>query len=359
MRDYLSRIGYSVCPLSAPPFPYPCPSPYLTHAPQPTDLDRLNILHVAGTKGKGSTCAFAASILSQYQLRHGVPRKVGLFTSPHLIAVRERIRVDSAPISEALFARYFFDVWDRLESTSVSDELAELGKGDPLRATPQKPIYARYLTLLSYHVFLSEGVDVAVYETGIGGEYDATNVVPHPVATGITTLGIDHVFVLGKTVAEIAWHKAGIMKPGSPAYTVEQTPEEAMGVLRDRAAEKGVDLKVVGVDPRLDGVNVRPDATFQKRNASMGIVLAEEALKKVDPGFKRGEKLSREFVDGIEKVVWRGRCEVVVEGRMRWHVDGAHTVDSLRLAGRWFAEECRGRYVSFPFLPGEIRGGCL
>lgn len=261
--------------------------------------------------------------------------------------MRERIRVDSAPISEPLFARYFFEVWDRLESVPVSAELAELGARDPLRATPQKPIYARYLTLLSYHVFLSEGVDVAVYETGIGGEYDATNVVPRPVATGITTLGIDHVFVLGKTVAEIAWHKAGIMKAGSPAYTVEQTPEEAMRVLRDRAAEKGVELKVVGVDPRLEGVKVRPDATFQKRNASMGIVLAEEALKRLDPGFKKGEKLSREFVDGIEKVVWRGRCEVLDQGKVRWHVDGAHTVDSLRLAGRWFAEECRGRYVFF------------
>lgn len=227
----------------------------------------------------------------------------------------------------------------------MSAELAELGRqDDELRATPQKPIYARFLTLMSYHVYLSEGVDVAVYETGIGGEYDATNVVERPVATGITTLGIDHVFVLGGTVGEIAWHKAGIMKVGSPAYTVEQVPE-AMEVLRRRAREKGVELRVVGVDERLEGVRVRPDAVFQKRNASLGIVLAEEALRRVDPGFVRGERLSREFVDGIEKVVWRGRCEVLEEGRVRWHVDGAHTVDSLRLAGRWFASECKSRYV--------------
>ncbi|OIW23976.1 FolC bifunctional protein [Coniochaeta ligniaria NRRL 30616] len=320
MRDYLSRIGYS-----------------------PTDLDRLNILHVAGTKGKGSTCAFASSILSRYQASHSVPRKIGLFTSPHLIAVRERIRINSAPISEALFARYFFEVWDRLSSTPVSRELVELSRGDELRATPQKPIYARYLTLMSYHVFLSEGVDVAVYETGIGGEFDATNVVERPVATGITTLGIDHVFVLGKTVGEIAWHKAGIMKRGSAAYTVEQVPE-AMEVLQRRAKEKGVELKVVRVDGRLEGVRVRPDAEFQKRNASLGVVLAEEALGRLDPGFVRGgERLSREFVQGVEEVVWRGRCEVLEEGRTRWHVDGAHTVDSLRLAGRWFADECKGR----------------
>ncbi|KAB5578637.1 tetrahydrofolylpolyglutamate synthase [Coniochaeta sp. 2T2.1] len=323
MRDYLRRIGYSAS----------------------SDLDRLNVVHVAGTKGKGSTCAFAASILSQYRYSQGVPRfKVGLFTSPHLIAVRERIRINDRPISAGMFARYFFEVWDRLEATPVSAELAELGEKDRLRATPEKPIYARYLTLMSYHVFLSEGVDVAVYETGIGGEYDATNVVERPVATGITTLGIDHVFVLGKTVGEIAWHKGGIMKRGSRNMTVEQVPE-AMRVLEERAREKGVELEVVGVDERLEGqgVRVRPDAVFQKRNASMGIRLAEEALGRLDKGFRKGERLSREFVDGIEKVVWRGRCEVLEEGRVRWHVDGAHTVDSLRVAGKWYAGECKGR----------------
>ena len=82
MRVYLRRIGYSL-----------------------SDLDRLNILHVAGTKGKGSTCAFTASILVHYQRAHAIPRKVGLFTSPHLIAVRERIRIDGAPGGEELFAR--------------------------------------------------------------------------------------------------------------------------------------------------------------------------------------------------------------------------------------------------------------
>jgi folylpolyglutamate synthase len=294
---------------------------------------------VAGTKGKGSTCAFTASILSQYQITHGLPRKIGLFTSPHLIAVRERIRINSQPLSESLFAKYFFEVWDRLEATTPEyDE-----RDDPLRQTPPKPIYARYLTLMSYHVYLSEGVDVAVYETGIGGEFDATNVVTRPVASGISTLGIDHVFVLGKTVEEIAWHKAGIMKAGSRAFSVQQVPE-AEEVLRRRAGEKGVELAFVGIDRRLEGVKVRPAADFQKRNATLGIVLAEEALRRIDPGFVvEEEKLPREFVDGIEKVVWRGRCEVKVEEGVTWYVDGAHTVDSLKVAGKWFAGEAKGK----------------
>ncbi|KAI1204798.1 FolC bifunctional protein [Annulohypoxylon truncatum] len=319
MRAYLQRIGYA-----------------------PSDLDRLNVLHVAGTKGKGSTCAFAASILSQYQKSHGVPRKIGLFTSPHLIAVRERIKINGASVSEDIFARYFFEVWDKLGEAEANEgpKVLDQKLGIPM---PPRPVYSRYLTLMSYHLFLQEGIDVAVYETGIGGEFDATNIVEHPVASGISTLAIDHVFALGDTVEKIAWHKAGIMKKGSAAFTIEQVPEAAQ-VLQDRAKEKGMTLKVLEVDPRLKGVNVRPDALFQKKNASLGIALAETALRKLDPSFTLDPStLSKEFVDGIEQVVWRGRCEVKVEDRIIWHVDGAHTVDSLKMATRWFASECANR----------------
>ncbi|KAI0895727.1 FolC bifunctional protein [Annulohypoxylon nitens] len=319
MQTYLQRIGYTT-----------------------SDLDRLNVLHVAGTKGKGSTCAFAASILAQYQKSHGVPRKIGLFTSPHLIAVRERIKINGASVSEDIFARYFFEVWDKLEKAEASEgpKILDQQTGIPM---PPKPVYSRYLTLMSYHLFLQESIDVAVYETGIGGEFDATNIVPHPLASGISTLGIDHVFALGNTIDKIAWHKAGIMKKGSAAFTIEQVPEAAQ-VLQDRAKEKGMSLKVLEIDPRLKGVNVRPDAVFQKKNASLGIALAETALRKLDPTFTLDlSALSKEFVDGIEQVVWRGRCEVYAEGPVIWHVDGAHTVDSLRMATRWFAGECAKR----------------
>ncbi|KAF9869962.1 folylpolyglutamate synthase [Colletotrichum karsti] len=313
MRAYLARIGYTT-----------------------SDLDALNVIHVAGTKGKGSTCAFTDSILSHHAALSPSlqPAKIGLLISPHLIAVRERIRINGAPLSEALFARYFFEVWDRLGASTEMEDVVALGT---------RPIYSRYLTLVSYHAFVQEGVDCAILETGIGGEYDATNLVGRPVATGITTLGIDHVFALGDTVGKIAWHKAGIMKVGSPAFTVEQVPE-ARAVLEERAREKGVTLEVVGVDARLEGVRIRPDAVFQRRNASLAIRLAESVLRKLDPGFVVDEeKLPPAFVRGLEEVVWRGRCEVKDEGRIVWFVDGAHTTDSLRMAGRWFAGETRGR----------------
>ncbi|CAM1504511.1 Fc.00g021020.m01.CDS01 [Cosmosporella sp. VM-42] len=311
MRAYLRRIGYT-----------------------PKDLDRLNIVHVAGTKGKGSTCAFVDSILSQYQKTHSIPSKTGLFISPHLIAVRERIRINSVPISEDLFAKYFFEVWDRLgESNEAADEVV-LGT---------RPIYARYLTLMSWHVFIQEGVDVAVYETGIGGEYDATNVVERPVAAGISTLGIDHVFALGDTVEKIAWHKGGIMKTGSPAFTCEQYPGAAE-ILKRRAEMKNVNLEVLDIDPRLSTVKIRPDAVFQKRNATLAIALAETALEELGiPIETKTEKLPQAFVDGLEKVVWRGRCEVKVEDKVTWHVDGAHTADSLKMSAKWFNDESSGQ----------------
>ncbi|KAI6783310.1 Folylpolyglutamate synthase-like protein [Emericellopsis cladophorae] len=311
MKVYLDRIGYKL-----------------------SDLTRLNIVHVAGTKGKGSTCAFVDAILGEHRRMHGSPRKTGLFISPHLIAVRERIRINSEPISEELFAKYFFDVWDRLEkSPGAVDEAVPQGS---------KPIYARYLTLMSWHVFLQEGIDVAVYETGIGGEFDATNIVENPVASGITSLGIDHVFALGDTVDKIAWHKAGIMKHGSPAFTIHQS-EDAAVVLTNRALEKSVDLKVLKVDPRLQGVRVRPDALFQKKNATLGIALAETVLRKLGSSDVDGTSLAKTFIDGLEGVIFRGRCEVKEEERVIWHVDGAHTADSLKVAAKWFTEEVDGR----------------
>lgn len=297
------------------------------------DLNRLNIVHVAGTKGKGSTCAFVDSILSQYQRAKNVPRKCGLFISPHLIAVRERIRINSSPISEKLFAKYFFEVWDRLGSSDISSEDAAPGS---------RPLYARYLTLMSWHAFLQEGVDVAVYETGIGGEFDATNIVEKPVASGISTLGIDHVFVLGDTVEKIAWHKAGIMKHGSPAFTIEQFPGAA-DVLVNRAKEKEVDLKTLEVDLRLRGIKIRPDAQFQKKNATLAIALAEAALEKLGIPRSGGSNLPKEFKEGLEQTVFRGRCEVKKEDKVTWHVDGAHTADSLKMSSRWFADETVNR----------------
>ncbi|KAF7185661.1 Folylpolyglutamate synthase [Pseudocercospora fuligena] len=317
---------------------------------KPSDFDALNAVHVAGTKGKGTTCAFVNSILNQYRERYGTPKQIGLYTSPHLLSVCERIRINSRPISERKFTQYFFELWDRLEHG------AQKRGADP----GLKPTYFRYLTLLSLHAFVREEVDVAIYEVGVGGEFDSTNVLSKPAAVGITSLGIDHVQVLGNTVEEIAWQKAGIMKLGSPAYTVAQ-PEGAMKVLEKRAEEKQVVLQEVPIGKCLRKVAIVPDEDYQKRNASLAIVLASRVLDKfnlpldkrrldVTPGsgpnelatVSLDENLPDLFKSGLKTSLWRGRGEIVRREYGTWYLDGAHTTESLKIVCDWFGKTVQG-----------------
>uniref|UniRef100_A0A8B9WRK9 Folylpolyglutamate synthase, mitochondrial n=1 Tax=Bos mutus grunniens TaxID=30521 RepID=A0A8B9WRK9_BOSMU len=190
---------------------------------QVEDLDQLNIIHITGTKGKGSTCAFTERILRSYGL------KTGFFSSPHLVQVRERIRINGQPISSELFTKHFWRLYHRLEETKDDSSCVSM------------PGYFRFLTLMAFHVFLQEKVDLAVLEVGIGGAYDCTNIIRKPVVCGITSLGIDHTGLLGDTMEKIAWQKGGIFKSGVPAFTVLQ-PDEPLAVLRDRAQQISVSL---------------------------------------------------------------------------------------------------------------------
>ena len=110
---------------------------------------------------------------------------------------------------------------------------------------PLRPLYFRFLTTLCFHVFLREAVDAVILEVGIGGRYDSTNIVPEPVVTGITSLGIDHTHMLGNTIEEIAWQKGGIYKAGTPAFSVNQAPS-ALEVLRKCAKDEKVGCDAVG-----------------------------------------------------------------------------------------------------------------
>lgn len=266
------------------------------------------------------------------------PSKVGLYTSPHLRFVRERIQIDNEPISEEIFARYFFEVWDKLEAAAQAE--------DAPADVPTKPVYFRYLTLMALHAYLHEGVDSAVIECGIGGEYDSTNILIKPTVTAVTSLGIDHTAMLGSTLPEIAWHKAGIFKPGSAAFTVPQK-EEAMTVLQERAAERGTELHVIDLHPSLaDGsVKLGLSADFQKINASVAIAVAAAHLRALghtsipDPTLTPHIELPLQFVKGLEEVRWSGRCEIRRETHIAWHIDGAHTLESIEVTGRWFAEQ--------------------
>ncbi|KAK3746518.1 hypothetical protein QZH41_016738, partial [Actinostola sp. cb2023] len=168
-------------------------------------LEQLSVIHISGTKGKGSTCAFSESIL-----RHS-GYKTGFFSSPHLIEVRERIRLNGKPLTKELFTKYFFDCWDSLQATM----------GEHSRM----PAYFRFMTMMSFYVFLQEKVDVAVIEVGIGGAYDSTNIIRYNMLEN-SKLG----------------------QPGVPAFTVEQE-ESALTVVIKRARELKIPLHLI---PKLE-----------------------------------------------------------------------------------------------------------
>lgn len=202
-----------------------------------------------------------------------------------------------------------------------------------------KPSYFRLLTLLSFHVFMSEGVDAAVYEAGVGGEYDSTNVFRNPAATGVTSLGIDHVLTLGSTLEEIAWHKAGIFRQGVPAFTVAQE-QRAAKVLEDRAEDRGTKLVKVAVHPGLDQVALKPAEEFQRRNASLAIQLSAAVMGKLGVRVRvdtRPETLPLEVAEGLKNGAMRGRGEILKTGAQRWYLDGAHNEQSLPVACSWFS----------------------
>ncbi|PMD32438.1 FolC bifunctional protein [Hyaloscypha variabilis F] len=287
----------------------------LGHSPE--DINRLNVVHVAGTKGKGSTCAFIESFLRAHGKRTGFPKKTGLYTSPHLIYPEERIRINFQPLSRNLFAKYFFEVED------------VLSKGEGTR-----PRFLQLYFIFALHAFIREGVDAVVIETHHGGEYDSTNVVEKPIVTCVTTLGLDHVQQLGSTLESIAWHKAGIFKPGARAVAAPAAPEAA-SMLRTRAVEKGATLEFAENEPTLpEGANqIKPDVLCT--NCSVAISAARAFLEET-----RGEKPSplsdKDIIEGIRQWSWPGRFQIEVEGPNTWYLDGAHNDISLRAAAEWF-----------------------
>ncbi|XP_072209047.1 folylpolyglutamate synthase, mitochondrial isoform X2 [Excalfactoria chinensis] len=310
---------------------------------QVEDLDQLNIIHVTGTKGKGSACAFTERILRGYGLR------TGFYSSPHLVQVRERIRINGQPLSKELFSKYFWLVYRRLRDTK--DE-----------AQANMPAYFRFLTIMAFHVFLQEKVDLAVVEVGIGGAFDCTNIIRTPVVCGVSSLGIDHTSILGDTVEKIAWQKGGIFKPGVPAFTVQQ-PEQPLEVLRDRARECGCPLYLC---PELDafetGMRVLElglAGSHQRSNAALALQLSRtwlqrrgyegsDVLQDVLPGAElsaqRSVPLAPTFcpsdamIRGLRDTEWPGRTQVLQHGPVTWYIDGAHTTSSIQACVRWFRQ---------------------
>ncbi|KAK3181279.1 hypothetical protein K4F52_007422 [Lecanicillium sp. MT-2017a] len=299
---------------------------------EPQDLTRMRHIHVAGTKGKGSVCAFATAMLREYGT-------VGTYTSPHLVSPRERIAIDGEPVSQDVFTSAFFELWDRFTQAAVKDGAdPEVAEGPT-----SKPFYFRFLTILAWHIFMQQGIPNVVMEVGIGGEYDSTNVMPAEAVSAavVSQLGIDHVAMLGDTIEKITWHKAGIFKPGVKGFTLRLHEEPGvMSVLRERAKEKGTVLEEL--DERIvdawSGVESSLMGDFQKRNQALAVAAVREHLGLGCAADAVLQDIPTKMLNGLRKARLRGRCEVIQQPDVEWMIDGAHTKESIEQVATWLTQ---------------------
>jgi len=280
-------------------------------------------VHIAGTKGKGSTSAMLAGMLQNNNLT------IGLYTSPHLLDTRERIKVNDKMISEPEMARLV---------AKVAITIRKM-KNDP-------PTYFEALTAVAFLYFASREVDLAVIETGLGGRLDATNLI-RPEACGITSISYDHMQVLGTSLTQIAEEKAGIFKAGVPVISAPQHPDVEK-VLRRVAAKVGSPIFVAGKDfefsirfessrdtgPQTQICVTTPTSHWEHLEVPMlGDHQAHNcavALGLLDQLKTRGYGISDEAViTGLAKVVLPGRMEIVHD-HPRVLVDGAHNAASIQ-----------------------------
>lgn len=256
-------------------------------------------LHVAGTNGKGSVCAMLESIC------RAAGMTTGLFTSPHLVTFRERIRINGAMAA-------------REEITGRLGRIRALCEG-----MEAPPTFFEIATALAFGIFEAARPDIIILETGLGGRLDSTNVV-RPLASVITSIGMDHMQLLGGTLAQIAMEKAGIIKQGIPIVT-GPLPEDAAVVVAHVAEERNAPLSRV--------TKPVPDAwsslrgPHQRMNAAVALRALEVA----------GIQTTREQrTQGLCATQWPGRFQEIAQGRRRFVLDGAHNAEAARaLAAAW------------------------
>jgi len=306
--------------------------------------ERLRFIHVAGTNGKGSTCAMLESIYRTAGLR------VGLFTSPHLVSFRERIQVDRQFISEADVVRLVAELrafvaagilpavepgvapgGTTIERSSLLEKLrvGPSGKMPPSTSggTPDAtagldahPTFFEVLTVMALRYFAERNCDLVIWETGMGGRLDATNIVT-PLASVITNIGFDHQQWLGDTLAKIAYEKTGIIKPGVPVITATEIPE-ALAVIEEITKNLKAPLTKVGQASSLSTAGETPALPLAGEHQRLNAALAAATVRVIRDRISVSDDNIRR---GLETVQWPGRMQLVKAGHgQSILLDGAH-----------------------------------
>lgn len=292
----------------------------------------LKFIHVAGTNGKGSVCSMLESVM------RASGRRTGLYTSPHLLKINERIKVDGECISDEDFCRYVEKIKE------VTPRMSE------------EPTVFDTLTATGLMYFCERKVDIVILEVGLGGIYDSTNFVEKPLIEIVTTIGYDHMAILGNTLPEIASSKAGIIKKNTPVV-VYGGEDEVNEVFRKKAREVGAeliitdfdDMKITTGDDRethftfkgFEGeYTLKLSGLYQRNNAA---VVMTSLRKLVEDGFGLDEESIRK---GMEAAYWPCRFEIVAQSPT-FIVDGAHNPEGIRAVTDSASELANGRKVVF------------
>lgn len=293
--------------------------------------DSLRFVHIAGTNGKGSTAAFLSEIL----IRSGY--KTGLFTSPFLHEFNERMRVDGKNISDDVLGQ----VMERVKR--AADRMEQEGE--------EYPTEFEIVTAAAFCYFAQEACDIVILEVGLGGRFDATNIIRTPLLSVITSIGLDHTQYLGDTVEQIAFEKCGIIKEDGVVVCACNQRAEALAVIRSTAAERGCRLTVCDVAAFTEcecsakgnrffyrGTEYRTGlrGEYQIENALTAITAAEELSR-------LGLKISPEAVrTGLLAARWSGRLETLCSSPLVI-ADGSHNPDGMRAFARSAAKLAGGR----------------
>lgn len=276
--------------------------------------EKIKFIHVAGTNGKGSTCAMTAEILK----RAGY--KTGLFTSPFIEVFNERIRINGEIIPDDDLARYVTDISELMEKEKA--QISEFA----------------FITAVAFKYFFDMQCDIVVLETGMGGKLDATNIIPVPEVAAITSISLDHQQYLGETLAEIASEKAGIIKE---CGTVVSAPNDAViNILKERA--ENMDARIIVCEKagelwgnmvyKTRGYELGLKGVYQLENASV-------VLEIIDTLRKKGYKISAQaVVDGLKYTKWKARYEFVAPNIV---IDGGHNIDGIRMLKKSLLAENR------------------